>query len=507
MANPDAKANPDANPTVDPAAVLTDVLADAERLRARDLPVHGGRTLAYVYDSGVAEADAAGRAALAEFGGTNGLDPTAFPSILAMEQDLVAFARDLLHGPETTVGTATSGGTESILMAVLAARDASPRGSAAAARPSMVLPSTAHAAFRKAAHYFGVRPVVVDVDPVTYRAKPGALARAIDDTTILVVASAPSYAHGVIDPVPAIAAAAATRGVRCHVDACIGGMILPFLDGVRPWDFAVEGVTSVSVDLHKYGYAPKGISLLLHRTPALRRGQYFATADWPGYTMLNTTAQSTKSGGPVAAAWAVARVLGHEGYAALARSARQACLDITRGVGGIPGIDVVATPDSTLLALSSTRPGDVYLLADELADRGWFVQPQLPYAASPATLHLSLSAATAPLVPEFLSALAEAAATVRSGPQLTVGPGIAAVLAALDPASLTDAMLDGLLAVAGMTAPTDGSGVALPRRMAPVNALLECARIPLREALLLAVLDRLNRPAAASDQESGLFGR
>ena len=215
--------------------------------------------------------------------------------------------------------------------------------------------------------------------------------------------------------------------------------------------------------------------------------------------MLNTTAQSTKSGGPVAAAWAVARVLGHEGYAALARSARQACLDITRGVGGIPGIDVVATPDSTLLALSSTRPGDVYLLADELADRGWFVQPQLPYAASPATLHLSLSAATAPLVPEFLSALA--------GPQLTVGPGIAGVLAALDPASLTDAMLDGLLAVAGMTAPTDGSGVALPRRMAPVNALLECARIPLREALLLAVLDRLNRPAAASDQESGLFGR
>ena len=495
--------------------MLTGVLADAERLRARDLPVHGGRTLAYVYDSGVAEADAAGRAALAEFGGTNGLDPTAFPSILAMEQDLVAFARDLLHGPETTVGTATSGGTESILMAVLAARDASPRGSVAAARPSMVLPSTAHAAFRKAAHYFGVRPVVVDVDPVTYRAKPGAMARAIDDTTILVVASAPSYAHGVIDPVPAIAAAAATRGVRCHVDACIGGMILPFLDGVRPWDFAVEGVTSVSVDLHKYGYAPKGISLLLHRTPALRRGHYFADAafqpfdfaGWPSGRFITSTVVGTRPAGGVAAAWAVARVLGHEGYAALARSARQACLDITRGVGGIPGIDVVTTPDSTLLALSSTRRGDVYLLADELADRGWFVQAQLPYAASPATLHLSLSAATAPLVPEFLSALAEAAATVRSGPQLTVGPGIAGVLAALDPASLTDAMLDGLLAVAGMTAPTDGSGVALPRRMAPVNALLECARIPLREALLLAVLDRLNRPAAASDQESGLFGR
>src|SRR5690606_37028357 len=144
---------------------------------------------------------------------------------------------------------------------------------------------------------------------------------------VLVVASAPSYAHGVIDPVPELAALAERAGVRCHVDACIGGWVLPFLpadhrDSVPGWTFAVPGVTSISVDLHKYASTPKGVSLLLHRTPDLRRTQYFASAEWPGYTMLNSTMQSTKSGGPLAAAWAVTTAIGDSGYAALARQAR-----------------------------------------------------------------------------------------------------------------------------------------------------------------------------------------
>ncbi len=380
---------------------MLDVLAALEKMRAHDLPTHGGRTLAYVYDSGLAEADEVGRTALASYASSNGLDPTAFPSLLQMENDLVGHAARLLDAPGDVVGSVTSGGTESILLAVQTARDAHPE----VERPSMVLPSTAHAAFHKAAHYFGVRAVLVPVGP-DFRADPEATAAAIDETTVLVVASAPSYAHGVIDPVPAIAAAAAARGVRCHVDACIGGWVLPFARrvgrDVAPWTFAVDGVTSISVDLHKYAYTPKGASLLLHRTPALRKPQFFASADWPGYTMLNSTTQSTKSGGPLAAAWAVVRTIGDEGYDGLTAQVLDGVDRLLAGLVEIPALHVVAAPDSTLVALETDGSCDVFTIADEMVAAGWYVQPQISFAGRPPTLHLTLSAATAPHVEEFL---------------------------------------------------------------------------------------------------------
>ena len=156
------------------------------------------------------------------------------------------------------------------------------------------------------------------------------MAAALSERTVLVAASAPSYAQGVVDPIEEIAAAAAERGIRCHVDACIGGFVLPFL-AAPPWSFAVPGVTSVSADLHKYGYAPKGVSVLVHRSMALRHTQFWATADWPGYGVVNSTLQSTKSGGPLAAAWATVSMLGRQGYAALAAEAREATLAIAAG--------------------------------------------------------------------------------------------------------------------------------------------------------------------------------
>ncbi|WP_235738131.1 pyridoxal phosphate-dependent decarboxylase family protein [Nocardioides alcanivorans] len=235
----------------------SDVLARLAKLQEADLPVLGGRTLAYVYDSGLAEVDTLGRAAVAAYAGSNGLDPTAFPSLLTMENDLVRFAAPLLDAPDTVVGSVTSGGTESVLLAVQGARDSRPDID----RPTMVIPATAHAAFHKAAHYFCVEPVIVPVGD-DFRADVAAMAAAVDDRTVLVVASAPSYAHGVIDPVTEIASLAQEHGIRCHVDACIGGWVLPYKArlgrDVPPWTFAVEGVTSISVDLHKYGYAPKG---------------------------------------------------------------------------------------------------------------------------------------------------------------------------------------------------------------------------------------------------------
>ncbi|MFT4299192.1 MAG: aminotransferase class V-fold PLP-dependent enzyme [Aeromicrobium sp.] len=475
--------------------MFDDILAELEALRAGDLPTHGGRTLAYVYDSGLAEADELGRRALAMYGSTNGLDPTAFPSLLRMENDLVAMARGLFHGSADMVGTVTSGGTESILLAVKTARDA-----AGVADPVLVAPSTVHAAFHKACHYFGVERVAVPVDPLTFRADPAAMAEAMDahaGRVVLVAASAPSYAHGVVDPIEEIAAVARVRGVRFHVDACIGGWVLPWADStpeprrVPPFDFAVEGVTSLSADLHKYAYTPKGVSLLLHAAPGLRRDQFFASADWPGYTMLNSTVQSTKSGGPLAAAWAVTRFIGTDGYARLTRTALEGTAALVRGVEEIEHVRVVAEPDSTLVAIAADDTCDVFTIADLMGERGWFVQPQMAFAGAPATMHVSLSAATAASVPDFLATLAVSVEeAVERGP-VTVDEGLRAAAASLDPAALDDAAFAGLLQIAGLADASGGLG--LPERMAPVNALLDAAPPRLREALLTAFLDHLTR--------------
>ena len=476
---------------------MTDSPLDRLRaLQAADLPVHGGRTLAYVYDSGLPDVDRIGREAVAAYAGSNGLDPTAFPSLLQMENEVVGFAANLLDAPETAVGTVTSGGTESCLLAVQSARDSRPD----VTRPRMVVPSTVHAAFLKAAHYFGVEAVVVPVG-ADFRAVPAAMTAAVDedpDRTVLVVVSAPSYAHGVVDPVAEVAPMAAARGIRCHGDACIGGWVLPYASrlgrAVPAWTFAVEGVTSVSVDLHKYGYAPKGTSVLLHRTSAHRRPQYFAHAGWPGYTMLNPTMQSTKSGGPLAGAWAVVQSLGDTGYELLSRDVFEAVDRIVAGIADIPALRVVAAPDSTLVALGTDGTCDPFTVCDEMAARGWYVQPQMSHDGQPPTIHLSVSAATKAHVDEFLGALAgSVAAAVAAGP-VRVDPEVGAFIEALDPDALSDADFDGLLLAAGLAGTDEQGDLALPGRMAEVNAMLDLASPRMREALLIAFLDRLQRP-------------
>ncbi|HEX6347251.1 pyridoxal phosphate-dependent decarboxylase family protein [Umezawaea sp.] len=462
------------------------VLDELRALRRGDLPTHGGRTLAYVYDSAVPGLDALAAEAHALASSVNGLDPTAFPSLLRLENDVVAMASSLLGGSAGTVGTVTSGGTESCLLAVVAARDSRPE----VRNPTMVVPETVHAAFRKAAHYFGVRLVAVPVDPVTFRADPVGMAAAISADTVLVVASAPSYAHGVVDPVVEIAAAAAAAGVRCHVDACIGGWVLPYFARlgveVPSFDFSVPGVTSVSVDLHKYAYCPKGTSVLLHASADLRRAQYFASADWPGYTMLNSTTQSTRSGGPLAAAWAVTRHLGDSGYLELARKALGATKLILDGIAGIDGLRVLGEPGSTLIAVAADRADlDLFTVADEMRARNWYVQPQFAHGASPANLHLTVTAANAGSEASLVADLDDSVrAALEAGP-VPVAEEVVAAIRALDPDALTPREFAGLLAAAGLGG--GGAGV-LPERMAPVNALLAAAGPRLRERLLVEFL-------------------
>jgi sphinganine-1-phosphate aldolase len=464
------------------------VLDELRALRAGDLPTHGGRTLAYVYDSGLTGLDelAAGAHALAS--SANGLDPTAFPSLLRMENDIVAAAAALLGGGSEAVGSVTSGGTESCMLAVHAARAARPE----IERPRIVLPSTAHAAFHKAAHFFDVETVSVPVTP-SFTADPAAMAAAIDDRTVLVVASAPSYAHGVIDPVAPIAAAAAARGVRCHVDACIGGWVLPYFralgEPVPDFDLSVPGVTSLSVDLHKYAYCPKGTSVLLHADATLRRSQFFASAAWPGYTMLNSTLQSTRSGGPLAAAWAVLNHIGDDGYRALASRVLSAVHTLRTGIEAIDGLRIQGSPQSTLLSVAAVSEDfDVFTVADEMTERGWYLQPQFGFESSRPNLHLTVTATNHGTEDVLLADLSAAVAAARRAGPVTMAPEVTSTIASLNPTDFTPDQFAALLASAGLTEVTP------PKRMAEINTMLGAASPALREALLVEFLNALYTP-------------
>lgn len=481
-----------------------DILAEISALRQGDLPTHGGRLFAYVYDSGLAGLDELTAAAHALGAAVNGLDPTAFPSLLAMENAVVGAAAGLLgggpHGVATVVGNLTSGGTESLILAVKTARDAHP-----SAAPELVVASTAHAAFAKAASYLRVRPVVVPVSPDTFRPSPTDVAAAITDDTVLVACSAPSYAHGVIDPVAEIAAVASARGVRCHVDACFGGWTLPYLrrlgQAVPPFDFSVYGVTSMSVDLHKYAYAPKGVSVLLHRDESLRAAQYFSYADWPGYTMVNPTIASTRSGGPIAAAYATLRHIGDAGYLRLA----SATLDAVRGLGDlvaeVEGLRVLAPAASTVVVFTSDDASlDLFVLADELAARDWHTQPQLAYAPGgsaaraglPRSIHLTVTAAVAPRVSEFGPDLTAAVAAARAHGPVRLDPSIAEFIATLSPDQLNPDTVAAIASGLGLGFSADGP--PLPERRAELNTMIEAAPGPVREALFGAFLSLLQRP-------------
>jgi glutamate/tyrosine decarboxylase-like PLP-dependent enzyme len=391
--------------------------------------------------------------------------------VVALENSVVGTVASVLGGG---VGTFTSGGTESCLLAVKAARDARSDVDGA----ELVLPVTAHPAFHKAAHYLGLTVVTTPVD-ADFRALVDPLAEAITDRTVLVVASAPSYPTGTVDPVPAIAAAAAERGVRCHVDACIGGWVLPFLPDPPPFDLSVPGVSSLSVDLHKYGYTPKGASVLLFAEPELRRHAWYAYAGWPGYPVINPTVQSAKSAGPLAAAWAVLRHVGLDGYRSLALAARDALLRLAAGVSAVDGLRVLGVPDSTLLAVAGSPGVDVFVVADELRTRGFYAQVQLSLGDVPANLHFSAHAISPSTVDALLAALRAAVDAARTAGPAPVSPALAGV----DLSTLDEAGFGRLLAEAGLTS------------MAAVNAALDSLPPPARERALLLFLSTLLTPS------------
>ncbi len=380
---------------------IHDVVADLAAVAESDGVWDRGHAFTYVFDG--PDTQELSDAAYHHFAGANGLDPTAFPSFVRFENDLVAFARGLLDGGPDMVGHVTSGGTESIILACKAARDRA-RAEGFEGRGVLVLPITAHAAFHKAASVLDleIRPTAVDD---RFRAIPEAIDEAIDDRTVAIVASAPSYAHGVVDPVDAIAQVARDRDVWLHVDACVGGFVLPFIDGSPPFGFSIPGVRSISADIHKYGYAPKGASLVCYADATDRSFQYFATAEWTGYPVANPVLASTRSGGPLAAAWAVVEHLGMDGYRAATASAWSATRTIVDGVAAAAADStarIVVEPDAPLLAVTSSN---VFRHAERMRDRGWMLTVTPSFGPSPAHLHLTLTAAHEELADRLLADL------------------------------------------------------------------------------------------------------
>lgn len=385
-----------------------EILAQLDAFKVKDVDWRAGRAFSLAYHAGDDVLDLA-HAAYERFMSDNALNTAAFPSLGKMQAEVVAMVADLLHGGTEASGFMTSGGTESILMAVKAARSRGKRQGIGA--PEMVLPTSAHAAFEKGAEYFGVKSVRVPVG-ADYRADVAAMECALTPQTVLLVASAPQYPQGVIDPVAAIAALAQQRDINCHVDACMGGITLPMMERlgypIAPFDFRVPGVTSISVDLHKYGYTAKGASVIVHRNRALRKDQTFVTDNWLGGLYASSGVQGTKSGGPIAAAWAVMQYLGEEGYLRLTRSACEATAALLAGVRALPGVSILSNPDATLAAFTFADL-DAFAVGAALWRRGWYVDQQQP----PPSLHCTVNAVHATTIPAFLSALQEAMTEVR----------------------------------------------------------------------------------------------
>ena len=392
------------------------VLARLDDFAVDDRDWRGGRVFSLVYNAGDDVLDLLTRASN-RYSSENALNTMAFPSLGWMQHDIITITTGLLGGDRRPGGSAgvrgylTSGGTESLLQATKTARDHG-RVERGIANPNMVLATSAHAAFAKTSHYFDVesRRVPVRSDG---SADVDAMADAIDDDTVLVVGSAPSYPQGVIDPIPELGALALERGILCHVDACLGGFILPFLGTLghitKEWDLSVPGVTSISADLHKYGYASKGVSIILYGDHDLARLQPFITSDWLGGLYGSPSMAGTRPGGPIAAGWAVLHHLGEDGYLRLAADAHRASSALKECILSTPGIALRGAPDATVFAFGAddAEPGiDTFALGDMLIERGgWFFDRQSP----PPSLHATVHAGHAAVVDELCTDLAASA--------------------------------------------------------------------------------------------------
>jgi len=460
-----------------------EVLAIMRAARDHDVQWQMGRAFSLVYHAGADVDDLLKEASLLFFS-ENGLNPAAFPSLKKFETEILAMAASLL-GDGHAVGTVTSGGTESLLMAVKTARDWARKNRPEIKKPEMIVPISGHPAFEKASEYFGVKAVRTPLK-VDSRADVDAVRKAVTPNTILIIGSAPAYPHGVVDPIRELAAIAKEHGILFHTDACVGGFMLPFVRKlgypIPDFDLSVPGVTSISADLHKYAYAAKGASVILYKTPELRRHQMFVSTDWPGGIYPSPAMGGTRPASPIAAAWAVLNYLGESGYLELTDAVMKASKRLQEGVNAVPGLKVMSNPEMSVFAIGSDGL-DVYALADELTKHNWHLDRQ----QFPPTLHMTVQFGHVGVVDEFLSDLADAANVLRKPSfEKTANAwliAIANLLVRILPERWVTALME---KVSGLV----GGGGGLPSKMAPMYGLM--GSLPNRGDLKEMVLDLLD---------------
>ena len=385
--------------------VPRDQLFDRIReLKSGDAKWQEGRTFSLIYPTGREDVDQVLMEANNLYLYENALNPIRFPSLQKMEADIVGNTGSLMNLPADGGGTMASGGSESILMSVLTNRDrAQQERGIEPAKGNIVYPTSAHAAFAKAAHYLELeaRPIPIKDD---FTADVDAMANAVDDNTVVLIASAYGYPHGVMDPIEDLSNLALGRGIGFHSDTCVGSYVLPFLErlgyDIPPFDFRLPGVTEMSCDVHKYGYTVKGASVILHRKSEWIGYQYFLYIDWPSGLYGTPTVAGARPAGPIAAAYAITNYLGMDGYIELMRGLMATTEKIKAGIEAIPALQIMGKPIGPLLTFTSDTI-DTYAVCDLMDDRGW----NLDRNTNPSGLHMMISPLHARYADEFLSDL------------------------------------------------------------------------------------------------------
>lgn len=398
------------------------LLQQLQGFHDQDTNWHEGRTFSLVYHAGDEHTEFL-KKAYAIYFHQNGLNPSVFPSLQKFEAEVVSIAANLLGGGANAAGTMTSGGTESVLMAIKTYRDRARATNPEITAPEMIVPISIHPAFDKAAHYFDVKirkaPLGKD-----FRVDLEAVKKMINPNTILLVGSAPQYPQGVIDPITALGQLAKQHGIGLHVDACVGGFILPFLKkagyAIPNFDLSVEGVTSMSADLHKYGFAAKGASIVLYKDKELRRHQFFILSEWPGGCFASPSMPGTRPAGAIAGAWATLQAFGEDGYLKIAKTCMDNTKKIQDGIRAL-GFKIIGQPEMSIFGFDSDEM-DVYAVADQMQLRGWYIDRQ----QKPTCLHLMITPAHTGHIDSFLKDLKESAVLVKSNPNLST-EGMAAM--------------------------------------------------------------------------------
>lgn len=391
------------------------VMKKLEEASVDDINWRDGKVWSLVYHASDEHTDLL-KKAYTQFFSKNALSPLAFPSLRKFETEAVAMTIDLFNGNRRCCGNLTSGGTESIITAIKTYRDWAREKKPEIKEPEMVLPSSAHPAFEKGAEYFDVKPVRIPVDKETHRADVEAMKNAITENTILLVGSACDYPRGVVDPITELGKLAKEHDLGLHVDACLGGFMLPFVKElgytIPDFDFSVPGVTSISADIHKYGYGAKGASVIMYSKDKIWEHQFTVWTEWEGGIYFSPTLRGTRPGGAIAAAWASMMDLGRDGYLELAKKVMEASKKLITGIKAIPELKILGKPDISVFSFTSDD-FNIFRLGDALDEMGW----HLDRLQFPEALHMMVNPHHVAIVDKFLIDLKKALKLTLDNPE------------------------------------------------------------------------------------------